>query len=113
MVGCIYKPPHLSITKFNDKLNDLLNLITRENKDIYLLGDFNINIGDTCSNNLHVQEFRNILASHFFAPLIHKPSRIHEKSATIIDQIYTNVGSTQSLCAGLFATKAFSDHFAL
>ena len=111
VVGCIYKTPHLSITEFNDKFNDLLNIVSRENKDIYLLGDYNINIGDGCQNNLHVQEFNNMLSSHCFTPLIRKHTRINSHSATIIDNILTNVSTEQILCSGIFPTRAVSDHF--
>ena len=111
VVGCIYKTPHLSITEFNDKFNDLLNIVSNENKDIYLLGDYNINIGDDCPNNLHIQEFSNILSSHCFTALIDKPTHINNHSATIIDNVFSNVSAEQILGAGIFPTKVISDHF--
>ena len=111
LIGCLYKPPHLSITHFNDKFEILLNTITQENKDIYLLGDFNINLADKCSNNLQTQEFRNILLSHGLSPLIHKATRIRNQYSSQIDHILTNVSIQNILCAGLFATRAYSDHF--
>ena len=48
---------YLSIANFNEKFNDLYFSPLGTNKDIYLLGDFNINLSDTCTNNFHTQEF--------------------------------------------------------
>lgn len=45
IVGCIYRAPHCSLPQFNEQLNDALNGITKENKDIYILGDINIDLG--------------------------------------------------------------------
>ena len=76
-----------------------------------MLGDFNINLRDTCSNNLYTQEFKNILFSHSFVPLIHYPTHINNNYATIIDNIITNVSIEQIVSAGIMATKAYSDYF--
>ena len=43
--------------------------------------------------------------------LIHKPTRINNNSATIIDNIFTNVSTEQIFAAVIMATKAYSDHF--
>ena len=111
VLGCIYKPPNVSIAKFNEKFNDICFSLSNTNKDVYLLGDFNINLSDSCSNIHHTQEFKNILFSNSFVPLIHKPTRINNNSATIIDNIFTNVSIEQIVATGILATKAYSDHF--
>ena len=81
VLGCLYKPPHVSIAQFNEKFNDICFSLSNTNKDVYLLGDFNINLGDSCS------------------------------FSTIIDNIFTNVSIEQIVAAGILATKAYSDHF--
>ena len=91
VLGCIHKPPHVSIAKFNEKFNDICFSLSNTNKDVYLLVDFNIDLSDSCSNYHHTQEFKNILISNSFVTLIHKPTRINNNSATIIDNIFTNV----------------------
>ena len=111
VLGCIYKPPHVSIAKFNEKCNDICFSLSNTNKDVYVLGDFNINLSDSCSNNHHTQEFKNILFSNSFVPLIHKPTRINNNSASIIDSIFTNVSIEKIVAAGILATKAYSYHF--
>ena len=48
LIGCIYKHPCMSVDEFNDiYLTPLLKKITFENKNIFLTGDFNINLLNT------------------------------------------------------------------
>ena len=48
LIGCIYKHPGMSVDEFNDiYLTPLLKKITFENKNIFLTGDFNINLLNT------------------------------------------------------------------
>ena len=45
MVGCIYKHPRMSTEGFNNQyMSHILEKISFENKGVYLLGDFNINL---------------------------------------------------------------------
>ena len=45
IVGCIYRHPSMSLAEFNDYyLNKLLDNLSRENKSIFSLGDFNVNL---------------------------------------------------------------------
>ena len=45
IIGCIYKHPNMNINEFNDDyLNEFLYKLSEENKSIFLLGDFNINL---------------------------------------------------------------------
>ena len=45
IVGCIYRHPCMDPAEFNESyLQNLLDTLAFENKDIFLMGDFNINI---------------------------------------------------------------------
>ena len=56
-----------------------------------------------------IQEFTNLFLSNSFLPLIDKPTRITGKSATLIDNMYTNF-SINKCHSGILCTD-FSDHF--
>ena len=57
----IYRPPDVLLKLFNDKLNDLLQMLNQENKTIFVTGDFNINTSDAIINpNTNVNNFQNI-----------------------------------------------------
>ena len=74
---------------FNEWIQDLMDRIVRENKICYLAGDFNINLLNHDTHQL-TAEFLNIMYSNSFIPLINKPTRVTEHSATLIDNVFTN-----------------------
>ena len=70
IVGVIYRHLTMDLTDFNcNYLNQLLENISKEQKFIFLLGDFNVNL---LNYNEHDQtnEFLDSLASNSFIPLI-------------------------------------------
>ena len=44
VVGVTYRPPYSSIDSFTNYLETCLDSLTRNNKHIYLMGNFNINL---------------------------------------------------------------------
>ena len=45
IAGCIYRHPHMDLNGFNDYyINNLLDKLSKENKTVFLLGDFNIDL---------------------------------------------------------------------
>ena len=69
------------------------------------MGDFNIDLLKTSSNN-SAGEFFNNLSSHFFTPFVLQPSRL--KSKTLIDNIFINSLEYQSNSGNLLLE--LSDH---
>ena len=68
IIGCIYKHPSMNINEFDDYyLNELLDKLSKENKTIFLLGDFNINL---LNYDIHppTNGFLDSLSSHHFLP---------------------------------------------
>ena len=53
------------------------------------MGDFNINLLKS-EENQHVNDFLNQMFSSSFYPLISRPTRITNRSATLIDNIFVN-----------------------
>ena len=77
--------------EFNDDyLNELLEKLSKENKTIFLLGDFNINLLNY-DINPPTNEFLDSLSSHYFLPHILQPSRITTNSKTLIDYSFSNL----------------------
>ena len=89
IVGYVYRPPNQNTALFLEKFNDILTIITKDNKHCYVMGDFNL---DLLQYNHHVptREFIDSLFSHAFSPLISSPTRLTSYSATLIDNIFTN-----------------------
>lgn len=89
IIGVIYRPPNTDMTKFNAYLNIVLDLIAKEGKLCYILGDFNINLLNESSHS-QTHEFLDNMLSHSFLPVINRPTRVTEFSASLIDNIFTN-----------------------
>ena len=105
--GCVYRPPNTNILSFNDKLNSCLCLLEKEKKDIFLLGDYNIDLLHHQSHN-NTTVFLETMFSHNMYPLISKPTRITSRSCTLIDNIFMNA-VFENVETGLIYTDV-SDH---
>ena len=89
IVGVIYRPPGGSIEDFNVIFSDMVNGIKHENKIVYLVGDFNINLINADSHQ-STSNFLDVLYSASLFPLINRPTRITSETATLIDNIFCN-----------------------
>ena len=67
VVDCIYKHPNVDVLEFNNHLNHMLEKVSKEQKQIILLGDFNINL---LNYNVHqpANDFLDSLASNSITP---------------------------------------------
>ena len=96
-MGVIYRNPELSLTDFNDNLENVLVKIDRDNKYLFLSGDYNVNtLHELSCHASATQDFINIFSSFDYHKLINKPTRVvmagcTMKSAMLIDNIYTNI----------------------
>ena len=85
VISCLYKHPTCTI---DELVRNLEKLYRNKQCDIYLCGDFNINILNQTNNVTN--KFLHCLYSLCMFPLINKPTRITNHSATLIDNIFTN-----------------------
>ena len=84
VVGCVYKHPKLSVDEFNnDFLSPILEKLSFEKKDVYLLGDFNINLLNY-ETDRQTALFLDNMHSNSFTPYITLPTRITPRSKTLI-----------------------------
>ena len=61
--------------------------------------------------NIESESFTNRLAEFNMNKLIHKPTRVKPPSATLLDNIYTNIQITVDSCELGILTSNISDHF--
>ena len=107
----LYKPPDINKALFTEKLTDLLEVLHRQNKFVFILGDFNIDVAENMlTTDRYVSDFHNSLLAYFHRALINKPTRVSDRKSTIIDNIYTNISSVA--ISGILRTD-FSDHYSL
>ena len=79
-----------------------------------MIGDFNYDTFKTSpfkSMNIESESFTNRLAEGNMHKRIHKSNRVKAPSATLLDNIYTNIQITVDSCESGILTSNSSDHF--
>ena len=89
IVSCIYRTLGTNVDMFTHQPELMIKSIKNTKKTIFLCGDFNIDLLKYNNNN-STKYFVAMLFNLGIYPLIDKPSKITESSATIIDNIFTN-----------------------
>ena len=105
--GCAYRHPNTDADKFNDYIKTI-EKISKENKLIFLIGDFNISLLNYESHG-ETNDFINTMISHYLLPHILHPTSVTDHSATVIDNIISN-NTSYEITSGNIITQ-ISDHF--
>ena len=92
---------------FNDLIN-LLDKVFKEQKSVFLLGDFNVNLVNYNNHN-PTNEFLGTVASNSFVPYILQLTQLTSHSKTLIDDIFSNVIFPEAISDNL--TLTIFDHF--
>ena len=89
-------------------MQDLLNTFSITNKQVSILGDFNINL---LYDDSHIpsNNFISLFLSQRFLPYIVHPTRVSDESATIIDNIFSNACNSDTISGNIVIQ--ISDHF--
>jgi hypothetical protein len=111
IVGLIYRTPRFrSEFEFISWLGPLLFNVSKENKDIIILGDMNIDLLKTNSLSESCQYFDMMLCNSFI-PTITRPTRVTQFSATLIDHIFLKQTSHRARYLSGTLLTDISDHF--
>ena len=86
LVGCLYRRPPDSPTAFNDLLDANLSKAAGEDKEMFILGDFNCN---TITENRMARKILEVTDQLDMTQLISEPTRVTEHSSTLIDLVFT------------------------
>jgi hypothetical protein len=95
IVGC--KRPPANLSDFTLELEGIIKNVSEKNQHIYIIGDINI---DFLKYNDHpkTEEYLDMLYSNNLVPLITKPTRITNNTATLMYHIYTNAPIYDTAC---------------
>ena len=91
----------MTINKFSDGyLNELLDKLSKENRNVLLLGDFNINL---LNYDIHplTNEFIDLFSSYYFLPHLLQTNRVTSNSKTLIDSILINIAMPNVISGNL------------
>ena len=109
IISTCYRPPAAKIKPFKQHLTHIFEKLARENKKLFIVGDFNIN-SLNYSTNSKVKRFIDYMFSKGSLSVINRPTRINKTSISCIDHIYVNSYYNQDILAGIIKTD-LSDHF--
>ena len=112
VIGVIYRIPNSSVDVFNDRISDISNVIQKEHKLCYFLGDLNIDFLKA-DDHRATGELLDVLYCCNVFHLIAKPTRVTSTTATSIDDILTNnLDDNMMHIQGIICTS-ISDHYAV
>ena len=97
----------MDIDEFNILFEHAMETITAENKEFFLLGDFNVDLLKIDDNK--IEEFYNVTYTNLLVQHITLPTRIKGESATLIDNIFSNNLNFSHEVSGNL-TVSISDH---
>ena len=106
VVGVVYRA-HTVIDDFVSDIDPIFKVLNSEKKQIYVMGDFNIDLLKVDSHR-STHDYFEFIYSYSLMPTIYKPTRITESTATIIDNILTN---TENIIKSSILVTDISDHF--
>ena len=111
-LGNIYRPPRNlieNIRTFNEELSDILTHMDHNNSEIFLTGDYNINLLSINDKEINA-EFLEMLCSLSFYPKITLPTRFSPHSGSLIDNVFCRLtNNTLHVSSGILL-KQFFDH---
>ena len=111
IVGVIYRPntpPLADIDIFTENISEIMNTLNNDNVHATIMGDMNI---DLMKYGCHEITNSNVdsIFSNGFIPVITKPTRIGNTSATLIDHKHSN-NITAIVKSGIIITDV-ADHY--
>ena len=110
VVGSLYHHPGMDANKFNEHYLSILNeKLLEKNKEIILMGDFNINLL-RYNEDHNSTDFLDQIYSCSLIPRIISPTRLTPRSKTLIDNIFSTDTANEVITGNILTT--LSDHLA-
>ena len=111
LIGSIYQHPTKDSNKFLDDFSDCMKKLADEKKMFYIIGDINIDINRTNQNSPQADRYMQVITTNGAFSLITKPTRVTDKTTTVIDHIITN-DTAHSILPHVIPTSLM-DHYTI
>ena len=85
LLSCIYRPPDSTVSFF-DGLVEIVDTIAVENKEVHIVGDFNVDLIKNSASES--KQILHLMENQGFQQMVKSPTRITENSSTLIDHHY-------------------------
>ena len=107
VIGCVYRHPKGNRELFHNILKKQLEQLNTKGHEVLVVGDLNENLLKY-NEDKQTSEYLDMLLTLGFMPIITKPTRITDHTATLIDHIYTNM--PEKLMKSGLCLADISDH---
>ena len=108
IIGEIYRVPNTSQRDFIEEYESLVSKVNLEKKGLVIGTDQNLDLIKLNDDNI-IKEFIDVNYANGLLPVITKPTRITHQTATLIDNIYTNIYALDYMKSGIIISD-ISDH---
>ena len=99
----VYRSPRSQEAEFCDKFEEIVEELIESNKDIVIVGGFNI---DCSRESVYKRKIECIINDNGLQQLI-KYTRVTKDSKTVIDYVITNI---KNITSNISSTNKISDH---
>ena len=111
VLNLAYRPPNGDPNEIENHFKNILSKREITNKELVLVGDFNINVLDFNESKM-VQNFVNLMFRHGLIPIVDEATRVTRNTVTAINHIITNSIINAEFKTGIIKTD-ISNHFPL
>ena len=110
VIGLVYRSPsHNNEGEFVSSLERVLSKLSQEKqKEIIILGDFNMDLLKA-NNNRSTTYLLDMIMNFHFTPKITVPTRVTHNSASLIDHMYKNITERKNIAGTLISD--ITDHY--
>lgn len=109
IIGNIYRPPRNDESIFINDLESIIANLDDKKCEVLLLGDYNFDLLKTDTSN-YTNEFFSSLSTAGYSPKITLPTRFSDKSASLIDNLFSKISEHSIDSFAGIITKPLSDH---
>ena len=114
-IGNIYRPPrhnnnNATIENFLNEITPVISNIAKNNCNIVISGDFNIDLLQI-NERVKYQKYFDAFVTNSLFPLITLPTRESKHSSTLIDQIFCKLKNFSDLDSSGILKSNLSDHY--
>ena len=85
--------------RFIDHMQEKLSVIEQENKLVFVMGGFNINLLNY-ENYSPTNDFINMISAHYFQPCVLHPICVTDATSAVIDNIFVNNAMSSNIQRG-------------
>lgn len=105
VIVCLYRIPNSDVKIFMSRLENIMEILSKEPKELVINGDFNINVLERTNISCTLLDF---FKAYRMRMTINFPTRTTERSSTCIDNMFTTYNEETISVLGI--NIDFSDH---